>query len=66
MQPAAQTKFFSRTILQLLDYDPLRHNVALGHAVLGMLGGDTGAKHWKEVLSHPEQSLTIWHKLAAR
>ncbi|KAL6734985.1 hypothetical protein Aduo_005470 [Ancylostoma duodenale] len=53
-------------VVTVMDYDLLSSNDEIGHAIIGPLGGETGARHWKEVIEHPETPLALWHRLTPR
>uniref|UniRef100_A0A914WBX5 C2 domain-containing protein n=2 Tax=Plectus sambesii TaxID=2011161 RepID=A0A914WBX5_9BILA len=53
-------------VATVMDYDLISSNDEIGHTIIGPLGSDTGEKHWKDMLEHPEQPIAMWHKLAPR
>jgi hypothetical protein len=53
-------------VITVMDYDLLSSNDEIGHCVVGSRGGETGAKHWREVIEHPEHPCAMWHKLSPK
>ncbi|VDO92237.1 unnamed protein product [Heligmosomoides polygyrus] len=53
-------------VVTVMDYDLLSSNDEIGHAIIGPLGGEAGARQWKEVIDHPETPLALWHRLTPR
>ncbi|CAJ0581644.1 unnamed protein product, partial [Mesorhabditis spiculigera] len=50
-------------VATVMDYDLIGANDEIGHAILGPLGSELGAQHWKQMLDHPETPVAHWHKL---
>ncbi|XGW08556.1 hypothetical protein V3C99_011130 [Haemonchus contortus] len=53
-------------VVTVMDYDLLSSNDEIGHTIIGPLGNETGARHWKEVIDHPETPFALWHQLSPR
>ncbi|KAI1727845.1 c2 domain-containing protein [Ditylenchus destructor] len=53
-------------VVTVMDYDLLSSNNEIGHVILGSLGTESGSRHWRQVMEHPDQAVTLSHKLTPK